>query len=486
MDHPPRGDTQPRQPRVYLDFDPLLRQVIEADKHGNGAEAGRLALQQLLSGTVSVERHIIRNQPDPPREHYEIPDYLKPVRWIGKPCKADMLPISATTPEPSAFEMGPQERVCVRASEAVDFYDRACMKALGPWCHEEGTALALGAALPADPLRAVMAFQRGCLGRVPDSCEDQGLMYESGALGSVHLDDAAQRYDVACHRDGRAYSCMRLGEIRQYIGGGAEGEPADLLTRACSLGNMRACVDVAWFYESGTRGFGKDVVHALGLYRKACDTDPQTGCAGIAHSYEVGLQVPRNIELAARIFQAKCDGGDPLACAGLAHLYSTGDGVPANAARSSGLLQRSCTLGYQWSCQELKDTPNAKASRFTFETLLRDSRGESRAVGKAIKSQAEYFAGARLFFKQLTAAVTKADGNCDKIPVNIAQVIDGDELFGRLKDYEQLHPDAGEKLHSALGREKAALDAVARAQFSRCRDNPAARELVPPLTSSPH
>ena len=299
-----------------------------------------------------------------------------PVLWIGPPCALGQLPIPKYVLEEPA--MRPRTRDCVRASEALAYYEKGCSGPDGEWCHEEATALAFGNGVPVDLERAAAAYDRGCqAGHVAASCVAFGLMLESGAEPRASLETAPNVYNFACSVFKSEYACMRLAEMYIFLAN-QPSRAVGLLELACSQSNMRACVDLGQLYESGSGGVPKQHDHALALYKRACFVDPASGCSGLAHAYEIGMGVGRDAPKAIELYRLGCESDDPLACASLARLFAHGRGVPKDEAQAKQLLEKSCREGFELSCSELSGRSQDATMQPNIQALLLDAdRGDS-------------------------------------------------------------------------------------------------------------
>lgn len=185
----------------------------------------------------------------------------------------------------------------------------------------------------------------------------------------------------------------------------ARGVPFDLALardayrRACERSDARACA--AWGHTL-TMGppAGRDVAHALELFRSACEHGAELGCVHLVLATD-GNEVASNAarserlatferacsageafgctrlgmermtpnasagtrvdparraeeeEQAVAAFTTACEASEPSACAELAKAYGWGRGVQADASRVTPLIERACELGHFQSCAEL-------------------------------------------------------------------------------------------------------------------------------------
>jgi hypothetical protein len=65
-------------------------------------------------------------------------------------------------------------------------------------------------------------------------------------------------------------------------------------------------------------------------------------CYTLGVRFQVGEDVPRDYEVARRLFAHACEGGDSYACNGLGRLYENGHGVERDAERALALYHRAC------------------------------------------------------------------------------------------------------------------------------------------------
>jgi TPR repeat protein len=80
---------------------------------------------------------------------------------------------------------------------------------------------------------------------------------------------------------------------------------------------------------------------SLGLL-ESCRADATDACLALARRFHGGHEVPRDGELAVRLFDWACDAGEAMACVELGGRYYMGFDVPADLGRALDLLERAC------------------------------------------------------------------------------------------------------------------------------------------------
>jgi len=79
------------------------------------------------------------------------------------------------------------------------------------------------------------------------------------------------------------------------------------------------------------------------------------GCRFLAHAYEEGIGVIRDMTKAAVFYQRACDGDEMRACGDLGTLYLQGTGVARDAAKAVTLYQKACSGGDAMACSRRSD-----------------------------------------------------------------------------------------------------------------------------------
>lgn len=194
------------------------------------------------------------------------------------------------------------------------------------------------------------------------------------------------------HGSGEAFN--ELGVLWVEGAPGLEADPvkgAFYFSRACAMGNMNGCANVAdQFLFLGRLSSVEDVARALATVEQGCGTHPDSNmCYRIGYAYETGKGRARDLaraigfyERAGRgnLFAAKglarialtpgapaydlrnvaptlaqsCDAGDDESCWYLAYMHQGGNGVRQDPARARALLERACTLGLADACNALR------------------------------------------------------------------------------------------------------------------------------------
>lgn len=162
--------------------------------------------------------------------------------------------------------------------------------------------------------------------------------------------------EAASCAKGEKEACAALA-YRCHIGAPAPDVPwesaacAERERRACDLGEMRYCANLADRYSDVTSNVGvaKDEAKALELNERVCNTSVAWDrCMAVALAYETGRGVAANDVLAVRYFERACpddSGLQPQACVLLARHVAAGTGTTKNEARAVHLLVEGCAQG---------------------------------------------------------------------------------------------------------------------------------------------
>jgi TPR repeat protein len=162
---------------------------------------------------------------------------------------------------------------------------------------------------------------------------------------------------------GTASACLKLGGAYQDGSHGlaADGvRAADLYDRACTLGDVHGCNNLAVMFEKGI-GRPLDLGRALSMYEKSCAADHALACRNVGRLYRDGLGAPANpakadeaFKKAATLSRKLCDAKVAEGCSNLGFMLRTGkEGLPQNEADAEQLLQRACDLGYTSICSRV-------------------------------------------------------------------------------------------------------------------------------------
>jgi TPR repeat protein len=111
----------------------------------------------------------------------------------------------------------------------------------------------------------------------------------------------------------------------------------DECTAQCNRGHLPSCVRLAIIYSEGKR-VPRDYEMAARLYDLPCEYHIGVACSNrasiLAHNHDdVG---------AAEYFRRGCESDDPNGCFKLASMYEDGKGVAADAAHAAVLYQKAC------------------------------------------------------------------------------------------------------------------------------------------------
>ena len=167
-------------------------------------------------------------------------------------------------------------------------------------------------------------YQAACEGGDVAACSSLGTAYELGIGIAQVRPIAAILYAESCDA-GDAVGCHRLGRLNSIANDEAgEAEAVGNFARACELGSVDACVDLAAIYDHGI-GTQSDRPRAEALLRNSCSTGSPNACRQLG-KFLLADRNSRAHQVEARDrFYSLCKEGDREACLELSSLYVTGD-----------------------------------------------------------------------------------------------------------------------------------------------------------------
>jgi S1-C subfamily serine protease len=179
--------------------------------------------------------------------------------------------------------------------------------------------------------------QRACKKHRAKSCYLLGATLD--ARGTPELAD--KPYRQACDR-GVAVACVAL----------APRVPTTLklLERACALGHAESCTRAASYAE---RPGGRDPAHIATLFRRGCTLGDARACLELAGA-ELTSPGPAEAEAAGALLLQACQRWEPEGCLRLAQLLQSGTVSPRGPLTVLALLDRACATGEGRGCAELQ------------------------------------------------------------------------------------------------------------------------------------
>ncbi len=183
----------------------------------------------------------------------------------------------------------------------------------------------------------VNGCQRSCKRKRAASCYLLGAAYD--ARGTPEL--AERPYRQACEH-GVGAACVALAP--------RVSTTLPLLERACSLGQAEACTRAASFAE---RPSGWYPAHLSTLFRRGCTLGDPRACLELAQN-ELASATPASTEAASGLLLQACQRWEPEGCLRLAELLQSGSLPPRGPLTTLALLDRSCALGEARACVELQ------------------------------------------------------------------------------------------------------------------------------------
>ena len=240
---------------------------------------------------------------------------------------------------------------------AASASDAAC--ADGEACLNEGNQFCEGTGVAQDYVRCRASYARGCELKHAECCSLLGSLLLTGEGG---LQDKAQAYasfERACAL-GSEDDCLQTG--RYYLHGEDEkhtgSNPAKgiaVLTSSCAKDNAKACASAGVFcqgrFYQGEKVGGCDVRQALQMLNKACELGNLTGCQNLAIFYHRGIYRKTDFVRAAELYTRACNEGKmAISCHNLGMMYLHALGMRQQVRQAVAYLQQACDLGIKNSC----------------------------------------------------------------------------------------------------------------------------------------
>lgn len=244
-------------------------------------------------------------------------------------------------------------------AEAHQFAEReqACARGSAAACGELGEAYELGIGTPQNrPIAAIL---------YADACDagDAASCYRSGSLMMALADEGARAgadalYERACTL-GSLDGCAALARSydNQENTAGASGVTdgmADRLAReTCERGGGRACRDIAYAIEQSDPDKLREA-EVAGLLYRACVLGEVLGCTDLADDVKWGMQQP-GIPSEAELLRMACELDDPGSCLWLGDIRYRGDGSYIDPEAALAPYDRACYLEPDYLCQRAEN-----------------------------------------------------------------------------------------------------------------------------------
>ncbi|MGB6152513.1 MAG: tetratricopeptide repeat protein, partial [Pricia sp.] len=151
------------------------------------------------------------------------------------------------------------------------------------------------------------------------ACYNTARAYELGEGTAQSRPIAAILYTEGCALD-YAESCRRLGGLADVeVDDAGKEEAAELFSKACSLGSLRACTSYAYALSSG-RGVERDEASAAALLRETCSAGEVEACRMQAAELLKPERGFYDHSEGISLLNFGCDNGYPAACSDLLRL----------------------------------------------------------------------------------------------------------------------------------------------------------------------
>ncbi len=160
------------------------------------------------------------------------------------------------------------------ATEAIKYYDRACLGRVESACESKAEMYAKGLGVSANPTEAARIRQQSCDRGNTIGCRNLALMYKEG-VGVPKKDPAmaATLHEKACNLRSNA-DCYELALMYEK-GEGVKQDGkrvASLFQRACGFGNYEACSNLGYYIFKGAADHKKDTTIGLARLRQGCSS----------------------------------------------------------------------------------------------------------------------------------------------------------------------------------------------------------------------
>ncbi len=149
---------------------------------------------------------------------------------------------------------------------------------------------------------------------------------------------------------GNGVSCHNLSVALDKAGDKA-GQLA-AMTKACDLGVMPSCSNLALAYANG-KLVPRDDKRAFALWTKACEGALGIACYDLAIDYGAGAVVAKDEAKYVSLLQRSCELGHPRGCFFVGQLYAEGKLVPQDLGKAGSLYTTACAAGYWSACSNL-------------------------------------------------------------------------------------------------------------------------------------
>ncbi|WP_158617713.1 SEL1-like repeat protein [Corallococcus sp. CA049B] len=263
--------------------------------------------------------------------------------------------------------LGGSSGLPVDAAKGMKLLEEACMKRTASACARLGSLTFFGNGLlgvQRAPLVGLVLLETGCEARDGgDACHVLGRAQLNIPGRYANAAKGMQAFRDGCFNHEDPESCSRFLRVtRQLADSGPEEVRADarrsipaIQAQACKARVKGACKDL-------DQPLPKDTLRVRHL-RADCDAGDPDACADLAHAYQKGDSVERDLEEELRVAGKGCAGGSTQACLWLAKRYSekSSGGAPRDLEAAFARAEQACAMKSGDACELL-------------ETLLREHR----------------------------------------------------------------------------------------------------------------
>lgn len=197
-----------------------------------------------------------------------------------------------------------------------------------------------------------------------------GLLNEASlASAKDPCAECIERLETACAKN-KAASCAALGA--HWVLSKQDKRAAAAFTRACELGDMDSCYNLATYLVEG-EVVPADPERAFVLFESVCGKrsvrNHVNACVNLGNLYADGPGPMRDEAKAVSLFVEACKAGNSAGCRNAGNHYSAGRGVSKDVARAIHYHELACSKKNSISCfnlgtiyefnPDLKDVPKA-------------------------------------------------------------------------------------------------------------------------------
>ncbi|CAM4167011.1 tetratricopeptide repeat protein [Corallococcus exiguus] len=249
----------------------------------------------------------------------------------------------------------------VDAAKGLKLLEEACMKRTASACARLGSLMLVGngsLGVTRAPLVGLVLLETGCEARDGgDACHVLGRALLETSHRYANPGKGVQALRDGCFNHEELESCARFIRVtRQLADSGPEEVRADarrslpaIQAQACKARKTGACKELG-------QPLPKDTLRVRHL-RADCDAGDPDACEDLAHAYQKGDSVERDLEEELRVAEKGCAGGSTHACLRLARRYSetVSGGTPLDLEAAFARAEQACAMKSGDACGLLEN-----------------------------------------------------------------------------------------------------------------------------------